>query len=86
MAWFGYGLYTLRCRILQDRALQDYLTGWLKAKAVKSADRRTISAFLYEGIVWFGITGELLCYGDSENKKLTMQIINCYRIRNIHVS
>ena len=67
-------------------ALRDYLTGWLEAKAVKSADSRTISAFLYEWIVRFGIMGELLCDGGSENKKLTMQMINRYRIRNIRVS
>ena len=29
-------------------ALRDYLIGWLEAKAEKSADSRTISAFLYE--------------------------------------
>ena len=52
-------------------AMRDYLSGWLEAKHIKSADSKSVAPFIFDWITRFGLIGQLICDNGPENKGLT---------------
>ena len=67
-------------------AIRDYLSGWPKAKPIKSANRKSVAPFIFDWITRFGLMGQLICDNGPENKVLTQELIKRYRIKNVHIA
>ena len=67
-------------------AMRDYLSGWLEAKAIKSADSQSVAPFIFYWITRFGLMGQLICDNRPENKWLMQELIKRYRIKNVRIA
>ena len=67
-------------------AIRDYLLGWLEAKAINSANSRSVAPFVFNWISRFGSMGQLFCKNGSENKGLTQELVKCYQITNVRIA
>ena len=59
-------------------AMRDYLSGWLAAKPINSADIQSIAPFIFDWISRFGLMGQLICDNGPKNKGLTQKLIKRY--------
>ena len=64
-------------------AMRDNLSGWLEAKAIKSADSQSVAPVVFDWISRFRLIGQLVCNNGLENKVLTQELIKHYRIQNV---
>jgi len=67
-------------------AMREYLSGWMEAKPLRNGDSKSVSAFVNEWIVRFGIRGMISHDNGPENKQITKILIDRYRIRNVCVA
>ena len=67
-------------------AMRDYLSGWLEAKPIKSADSQSVAPFIFDWITRFGLMCQLICDNGPENKGLTQELIKRYRIKNVRIA
>jgi len=67
-------------------AMREYLSGWVKAKALRNADSKTVAAFVHEWIVQFGVPGIIMHDNGAENEKTTKVLIERHRIKNISIA
>ena len=66
--------------------MRDYLSGWLEAKPIKSADSQSVAPFIFDWITRFGLMGQLICENGPENKGLMQELRKRYRIKNVRIA
>ena len=89
-SWSKVGLYVVYmpkdAGFSKIVAIRDYLSSWLEAKPIKSADSHGVAPFTFDWITRFGRMGQLICDNRPENKGLMQELIKRYRIKNVCIA
>ena len=67
-------------------AMGDYLSGWLEATAIKSADSQSVAPIVFHWISRFGLIGQLVCDNGSQIKGLTQELVKHYLMKNVRIA
>ena len=67
-------------------AMREDLTGWMEGKPLVKNDSASVSAFVFDWVCRFGVPGMIVNDGGPENKKLTKELMERFRIHNVTIA